>query len=48
MKTEWYAPLCDADISEAIGLLSRLHWMKYLQLKHVDFKLYYKRVVDSL
>jgi len=47
-EIEWYAPLCAVDIGKAIGLLSALHWMKYLHLEHVDFELYSKRVVDSL
>jgi len=47
-KSEWYAPLCDADMSEVIDLLSELQRVTYLQLEHVDLEWDSKRVVDFL
>jgi ribonuclease HI len=46
-KTEWFNPICEVHIGEALGLLSALNWVHELQLGPVDFELDSKRVVDQ-
>jgi hypothetical protein len=31
-KTEWMTPLFDVDLGEALGLLSAMYWVCYMQL----------------
>ncbi|MCH93742.1 replication protein A 70 kDa dna-binding subunit, partial [Trifolium medium] len=47
-KTEWFSPVVDIDIGEAMGLLLALKWVQDPQLSNVDFELDSKRVVDKL
>ena len=47
-KTEWRTLLLDVDLSEALGLLSAMYWVRDLQLGIVDIELDSKTVVDSL
>jgi len=46
-KTEWFNPICEVHIGEALGLLSTLNWVHELQLGPVDFELNSKHVVDQ-
>jgi len=46
-KTEWYSPLCEVRVGEALGLLSALEWVQELNLGPIDFELDVKKVVDS-
>jgi len=45
-RTEWFAPLCDIDVGEVVGLHTALDWISNQQLDNVDFALDCKRVVD--
>lgn len=47
-KTDWFAPLCDIDLGEAVGLHTALQWVSNLQFDNVDFALDSKRVVDCI
>jgi len=47
-KMEWFAPLCDIDVGEAIGLHTALDWISNQQFDNVDFALDCKRVVDCV
>jgi len=47
-KTNWFAPLCDVDVGEAIGLHTILQWESDLQFNNVDFAHDCKRVVDHV
>ena len=47
-KTEWFSPIREVYIREALGLLSALEWVRELQLGHVDFEMDAKKVVDTL
>jgi len=47
-KTDWFAPLCDVDVGEAVGLHTALQWVSVLQFDNVDFALDSKRVVDCV
>jgi len=47
-KTEWFAPLCDTDVGEAVGLHIALDWISNQQFDNVDFTLDCKRVVDCV
>ncbi|GAU35225.1 hypothetical protein TSUD_205010 [Trifolium subterraneum] len=38
-KTEWFSPITNVDIGEALGLLHAMKWIQDLQLEHVDFEL---------
>jgi hypothetical protein len=46
-KTEWYSPVIDVGIDEALGLMSTLQWVRVLQLTNIDFELDAKVVVDK-
>jgi len=46
-RTEWFSPLCDVHVGEALGLLSALEWVHLLQLEPINFELDAKRAVDS-
>ncbi|PNX87835.1 cytochrome p450, partial [Trifolium pratense] len=45
-KSEWYSPLLDVDVGEAMALLSTITWVKELHF-NVVFDLDSKRVVDN-
>jgi len=47
-RTEWFAPLCDIDVGEAVGLHTALDWLSNQQFDNVDFVLDCKRVVDCV
>jgi len=47
-KTEWFAPIVDVDLGEAMGLLTAMQWVKDLHLLNMDFELDSKTVVDSV
>ena len=47
-RTEWFAPLCDIDVGEAVGLHTTLDWISNQQFNNVDFVLDCKRVVDCV
>jgi len=47
-KTDWFAPLCDVDVGEAVGLHTALQWVSGLQFDNVDYALDSKRVVDHV
>ncbi|KEH28618.1 hypothetical protein MTR_4g008270 [Medicago truncatula] len=47
-KTDWFAPLCDVDLRETVGLHTTLQWISDLQFDNVDFALDSKRVVDHV
>ena len=47
-KMEWFAPLCDIDVGEAIGLHTALDWISNQQFDNVYFALDCKRVVDCV
>ena len=46
-KQEYFSPICEVHIGEALGLLYALDWVHELNLGPVDFELDAKRVVDS-
>jgi ribonuclease HI len=46
-KQEFFSPICEVHIGEALGLLSALDWVHNLNLGPVDFEMDAKRVVDS-
>ncbi|KEH22549.1 hypothetical protein MTR_7g053400 [Medicago truncatula] len=43
-KTEWFSPLCEVHIGEALGLLSALEWVHELNLGPMDFEMDAKKV----
>ena len=47
-RTEWFSPIVDVDIGEAIGLLKAMEWTRDLHLLNVDFEVESKTVVDSI
>ena len=36
-KTEWFSPICEVHIEEALGLLSAIEWVHELNLGPMDF-----------
>ncbi|KEH25194.1 hypothetical protein MTR_6g016265 [Medicago truncatula] len=46
-RTDYFSPICEVHIREALGLLSAMDWAHLLQLGTVDFEMDAKRVVDS-
>jgi len=46
-KTDLFAPLCDVDVGEVVGLHT-LEWVSDLQFDNVDLALDFKRVVDHV
>jgi len=38
-KTDWFSPLCDVDVGEAVGFHTALQWMVTLHFDNVDFAL---------
>ena len=47
-KTDWFTPLCDVDVGEAVVLHTTLEWMLDLQFDSVDFALDSIRVVNQV
>jgi len=47
-KMEWFAPLCDIEVGEAVGLHTTLDWISNQQFNNVDFVLDCKKVVDCV
>ncbi|AES61794.1 hypothetical protein MTR_1g088650 [Medicago truncatula] len=45
-KTNYFSPLCDVDVGEAVSLHTSLQWMVALRFVNVDFALNSKIVVD--
>jgi len=46
-RTNWFTPLCDVAIEEAVGLHMTLQWISDFQLDNVNFVLDLQQVVDS-
>jgi len=46
-KIEWFSPICEVHVAETLGLLSTLEWVHVLNLRHVDFEMDAKRVIDN-
>lgn len=46
-KTEWFTPVCELHVGEALGLLLALEWVHHLHLGPIDFEHDAKKVVDS-
>lgn len=46
-KIEWFSPICNVYMGEALGCLLVLNWVHELNLKTVDFKLDSKSVSDK-
>jgi len=46
-KIDWFSPICEVHIEEALGLISALEWVHELNLGPIDFEMDAKRVVDS-
>lgn len=44
---EWFSPLHDVTIGEAVGLHRTLQWVSYIHFDHVDFVLDSQQIVDS-
>jgi len=47
-RTDWFAPLCDIEVGEAVGLHKTSDWISNQQFDNVDFVLDCKRVVDCV
>jgi len=45
-RMDWFSPLCDTDVGEAVKLHTTLEWVSDLQFDNVDFALDSKKVVD--
>jgi hypothetical protein len=45
-KTDWFAPLCDTDVGEAVGLHTTLEWISDLEFDNVYVALNFKRVAN--
>jgi len=43
-----FAPLCDVEVGEAVGLHTTLDWISNQQFDNVDFVLDYKKFVDCV
>jgi len=46
-KIDWFSPLCDVTLGEAVGLHTTLQWVSDLQFDNVDFVLDSQQAVDS-
>jgi len=46
-KTDWFSPLCDVAIGEAVGWHEAMEWVSNLQFDNVDFALDSHKDVDS-
>jgi len=44
-ETEWFTPVCEVHVGEALGLLSALEWVHQLHLGPIDFELNAKKVL---
>lgn len=38
-KTEWFSPIFEHHVGEALGLLSALEWVHVLNLGPIDFEM---------
>jgi len=47
-RTEWFSPITDVDIGEAIELLKAMEWVRDLHLWNMDFEVDSKTVVDNI
>jgi len=47
-RTEWFSPITDVNIGEAIGLLKAMVWVRDLHLWNMDFEVDSKTVVDYI
>jgi len=47
-RTDWFAPLSDIEVGEAVGLHTTLDWISNQQFDNVNFVLDCKRVVDCV
>ncbi len=47
-RTEWFSPITDVDIGEAIRLLKAMEWVRDLHLWNMDFEVDSKTVVDNI
>jgi len=47
-RIEWFSPVVDVDIGEAIGLLKAMEWARDLHLLNIDFEVDSKVVVDNI
>ena len=47
-RTEWFAPLCDTEVGEGVGLYIALDWLSNQQFDNIDFGLDCKKVVDCV
>jgi len=47
-KMACYAPLCNVDVGEVVGLHTTLEWVPNLQFDYVDFPLDSKKVTDQV
>jgi len=47
-RTECFAPLCDIEVREAIGLHTTLDWISNQQFDNVNFVLDCKKIVDCV
>jgi len=46
-KTEWFTPVCEVYVDEALGFLSALEWVHQLHFGSINFELDAKKVVSS-
>jgi len=47
-RTEWFAPLCDVEVGEAVGFHTTLDWISNQQFDNADFVLDCKKVVNCV
>ena len=47
-RSEYFPPLIDIHIGEALGLLKAMEWVRDLQLVNMDFEVDSKTVVDNI
>lgn len=47
VKIEWFSPICNVHMGEALGCLLVLNWVHELNLETVDFELDSKSVSDK-
>jgi len=46
--TEWFSPITDVDIGEALGLLKALEWVRDLHKWNMDFEVDSKTMADNI
>ncbi|XP_058783747.1 uncharacterized protein LOC131658475 [Vicia villosa] len=47
-RTEWFSPITEVAVGEALGLLSSIKWVNELGYDNMDFELDAKSVVDNV